>query len=88
MLTESHTGLSIEFDDVGAPLDGMMRRHRQINVAAVTATPVPVYATARVLAVRDENDPLAAAGTPNLDRVREMLAAYALPSPVSNDQPA
>lgn len=75
MLAESHTGLSIEFDDVAPPrVDGALRQRRQINVTAVTATPVPVYASARVLAVRADEDPLAAAGTPNLDRVRALLA--------------
>lgn len=74
MLAESHTGLSIEFDDVGTRLDGPLRRRRQINVTAVTATPIPVYESARVLAVRSTGDVLATAGTPNLDRVRAMLA--------------
>lgn len=88
MLTESHTGLSIEFDDVAAPrIAGMLRQRRQINIGAVTATPIPVYASARVLAVRAEDDPLTGAGTPNLDRVRELLAEHALPCAVSNDQP-
>lgn len=98
MLTESHTGMSIEFDDVAAPLiEGDLRRRRQINVSAVTATPVPVYASAR-LVVRADDDPLAGAGTPNLDRVRQMLAegAGVLPTvdaggvsfELSSDQPA
>lgn len=73
MLAESHTGMSIEFDDVGSPPEGPLRRRRQINVTAVTATPIPVYSSAR-LVLRAEDDVLEAAGTPNLDRVREMLA--------------
>lgn len=82
MLAESHTGLSIEFDDTAAPrIDGDLRQRRQINVSAVTATPVAVYSNARVLAIRAEDDPLAAAGTPNLDRVRQMIAAMSAKAP-------
>lgn len=74
MLAESHKGLSIEFVDRVAPIvEGNLRRRRQINISHVTATPVPVYASAKILAMRSEGDPLG--GTPNLDRVREMLAA-------------
>jgi hypothetical protein len=75
MLTESHTGFSIEFVDHSPPkIEGNLRRRRQIHISAVTATPIPVYASARILAVRADGDPLTSAGTPNLDRVRAMLA--------------
>jgi phage head maturation protease len=74
MLGSSHNGMSVEFSDIVAPVvDGGLRRRRQINVSAVTATPTPVYDEARVLSVRAEDNALAVAGTPNLDRVRAML---------------
>jgi len=73
MLAESHTGLSIEFTDVAPPIiDGNLRRRRQIHISHVTATPIPVYSSAKILAVRSDDDPLG--GTPNLDRVRALLA--------------
>ena len=76
MLAESHTGLSIEFTDVAPPhIDGALRSRRQIHIAHVTATPIPVYASAKIMAVRADGDVLASAGTPNLDTVRAMLAA-------------
>jgi len=76
MLGESHTGLSIEFDDLAPPIiEGTLQRRRQINIGAVTATPIPVYAEARVLALRSDEDPVTNAGTPKLDAVRAMLAA-------------
>ena len=73
MLGESHTGLSIEFTDIAAPVvDGSLRRRRQINIDAVSATPIPVYESAGILAMR-AGDPLDGP-TPNLERVRAMLA--------------
>jgi hypothetical protein len=78
MLSTSHNGLSVEFTDIATPvIDGPLRRRRQINMLAVTATPVPVYDDARVLSIRAEDNPLAVAGTPNLDQVRAMLAETA-----------
>ena len=74
MLTESHDGMSIEFTDVASPIvEGNLRRRRQIHITAVTATPIPVYASARVLSMRDDDHPLDV-GTPNLDRVRALLS--------------
>jgi hypothetical protein len=76
MLGSSHNGLSVEFSDIAPPvIEGSLRQRRQINVSAVTATPTPVYDDARVLSVRAEDNPLAVAGTPNLDKVRAMLEA-------------
>lgn len=76
MLHESHTGLSIEFDDRAAPLiDGTLRQRRMIEVFAVTATAVPIYPSARVLSMRGGNSPMADMSTPNLDQVRDILAA-------------
>lgn len=76
MLNESHTGLSIEFDDRAAPrVDGTLRQRRMIELFAVTATAIPVYASARVLSMRSVESPLTDMSTPNLDRVRDMLAA-------------
>lgn len=77
MLAESHQGLSIEFDDITRhPPTGPLRERRQIQIFAVSATPIPVYSEARILALRSD-DPLAGVGTPNLDRVRAMLEAAA-----------
>jgi hypothetical protein len=74
MLSTSHNGLSVEFTDVRPPVvDGPLRQRCQINVLAVTATPTPIYDDARVLSLRATDDPMALAGTPNLDRVRAML---------------
>lgn len=84
MLTESHTGLSIEFDDRAAPIvTGDLRQRRMIEMFAVTATSVPVYTSARVMGLRGEDPALAAMATPNLDRARDMLATmggWGLPS--------
>ena len=75
MLRTSHTGLSIEFIDRAPPLvDGQLRQRRQINISSVTATPIPVYESAGILALRADSDVLDGA-TPNLDRARELLAA-------------
>jgi hypothetical protein len=77
ILSESHKGMSIEFVDVAPPeVVGDLRRRRQIHISHVTATPVPVYASARILALRSDDNPLDV-GTPNLDRVRAMLAEAA-----------
>jgi len=82
MLEESHKGLSIEFTDMAPPLihDGVVRR-RQINISHCTATPIPVYEAAGIVAIRSAEDPLAS-GTPNLDRVRAMIAEWKTPEPV------
>jgi hypothetical protein len=78
MLAESHNGLSIEFIDVAPPtITGNLRQRRQIHVSHVTATPVPVYESARILAMRSEDEGPLIVGTPNLDRVRAMLAEAA-----------
>lgn len=75
MLRTSHSGLSVEFLDVTrTPPTGDHRQRRQIHIFAVTATPIPAYSSARILAMRDA-DPYAVP-TPNLDRVRTMLAAW------------
>jgi HK97 family phage prohead protease len=75
MLEESHSGLSVEFTDIARhPDTGPLRVRRQIQLAAVSATPIPVYADARVLAVRAEDVELVPASTPNLDAVRALLA--------------
>lgn len=77
MLRTSHTGLSIEFVDRSSksnPPSGPHRQRRQIHIVAVTATPIPAYASARILAMR-EADPFDVP-TPNLDRVRSVLAGW------------
>ena len=73
MLAESHTGLSVEFEDVAKPtITGTLRQRRQIHIGAVSATPIPVYPSARIYAVRA--DELELGGTPHLDAVRAFLA--------------
>jgi hypothetical protein len=74
MLRTSHEGLSVEFKEVRPPIiENEVHRQRQIFITAVTATPAPAYSGAKVLAMRESEEvPL---GTPNLDRVAEMLAS-------------
>lgn len=54
MLEESHTGLSVMFDDIAPPrlLDGV-RSRVQIAIAHVAATAFPVYRGAQIASVRD-----------------------------------
>jgi hypothetical protein len=74
LLQESHTGLSVEFIDKRAPrVAGSLRQRVQVHVSAITATPVPLYAEAGILAMRGAEE--VTTGTPNLDRVRHMLEA-------------
>lgn len=75
MLSTSHTGFSIEFDDWPTPLTGPLRRHRQITIVKVTATAIPVYATAGIMAMRGDDDPLNV-GTPRLDAARAIIATW------------
>jgi len=75
MLSTSHRGLSIEFDDhpPHRPVTGPLRRRRSVNITTITATPIPVYESAGILAMRSDGDALAG-GTPRLDAARAMLA--------------
>lgn len=74
MLAESHKGLSIEFIDAAPPLiSGDLRQRRQINMSAVTATPIPVYAEAGIVSVRAEDSP-DMTSTPNLAELDRILA--------------
>jgi len=84
MVSTSHGGMSIEFIDRGKELTGPLRQHRSIHIDACTATPIPTYATAGVLSIREDLDPLNI-GTPNLDRVREILGTIPVPT---LDEPA
>lgn len=82
MLMESHKGLSVEFSDVATPVisnGGALRQRRQINVAHVTATPIPIYEAAGILAMRDGD--AMDMGTPNLDAALALLAEFR-PQPV------
>jgi HK97 family phage prohead protease len=79
MLRESHTGLSVSFADTRPPKieDGLVSR-RQVHINHVAATPTPVYSGAKVLAMRADNDDGILStihDTPNLDSVKEWLAA-------------
>lgn len=80
MLRESHTGLSVKFADIRAPhIRGDLVSHVQVAIEHVAATPIPAYANAGILALRDgvEDDGLVTqmdAGRPNLDAVRQWLA--------------
>ena len=70
MLTESHTGLSVMFDDVVPPrvLNGI-RSRAQILIRHVAATPWAAYDGARVTGVRSESiEP------PTLDEIAERPA--------------
>jgi hypothetical protein len=74
MLDESHKGLSIQFTDVAPPrVEGGLRMRRQINISHVTATPIPIYASAGILSIRADEQ-LELGPTPNLDAVAVMLA--------------
>lgn len=55
MLEESHTGLSVMFDDIAPPkvLDGI-RSRVQVVISHVAATAFPVYRGAKITAMRDE----------------------------------
>lgn len=86
MLAESHTGLSVSFADTRVPHvdDGLISR-RQVHINHVAATPTPVYASAKVLAMRsaiDGDGDLVPNihGTPNLDAVKEWLASMKVAS--------
>lgn len=71
MLEESHTGLSVMFDDVATPrlLDGI-RSRVQIAIRHVAATAFPAYRGAAITAMRDDvsHDP------PTLDEIDDRPA--------------
>lgn len=73
MLTESHTGLSVEFFATRSRTrdDGVIER-LGAHIHTVTATPSPMYAGATIAAMRGEDVP--AVGTPHLDELRAYLA--------------
>jgi len=74
MLRESHTGLSVNFADYRPPkfIDGIVSRV-QVILDSVAATPTPAYAGAGITAMRAFGGEMEH-GTPELDRVRLMLA--------------
>lgn len=75
MLTESHTGLSVEFSDIWKPRNiGGVRARTMVHVSGVAATPVPIYSGAELLSVRSQGDTPAEYGTPALDEVKAFLA--------------
>lgn len=58
MLTESHTGLSVLFDDLAPPVDvDGVRWRTQVKILHVAATPIPVYAGAGITSVRAAGAP-------------------------------
>ena len=73
MLRESHDGLSVFFGDIKPPRveDGITKRV-QVHVSHVAATPSPAYNNARILAMRDDAEPVDD-GTPALDEVMAYL---------------
>lgn len=77
MLTESHTGLSVEFVATRSRTrdDGVVER-LGVHIGTVTATPQPMYAGAKIMALRGEDLETMAAdiGTPHLDELRTYLA--------------
>lgn len=74
MLSESHTGLSVNFADTKQPrvIDDVVSRV-QVHVDHVAATPTPCYATAGITGMR-ASDSVTVDGTPNLDAVMQWLA--------------
>lgn len=73
MLRESHTGLSVSFQDMKPPklIDGVMSRV-QVHLEHVAATPTPAYAGAGISGIRaTELEP----ATPLLDEVNAWLAS-------------
>lgn len=73
MLSESHTGLSINFADFRPPklIDGVVSRV-QVAIDHVAATPIPVYANAGISSMRSIGGTELGA-TPNLASVRAFL---------------
>lgn len=75
MLAESHGGLSVEFVDHVSPIvEGNHVKRRQILVNAVTATPIPMYASAGITEMRSDEATELVGTTPHLDAVNQMLA--------------
>lgn len=74
MLRESHTGLSVNFADYRPPkfIDGIVSRV-QVILDSVAATPTPAYAGAGIMSMRSFSGEVSNE-TPELDRVRAMLA--------------
>jgi hypothetical protein len=75
MLHESHTGLSVLFRDrvPAIEVDGV-RHRRQVVVDHVSATPMPTYSGAQIMAIRSQPEELLG-GTPKLDEWQTWLAA-------------
>lgn len=71
MLEESHTGLSVNFDSVRARQSEGVVQRLAINIGAVAATPVPSYAAAKILSMRDGTEVPPA--TPHFEEVRAWL---------------
>jgi phage head maturation protease len=74
MLEESHTGLSVKFDDITPPREGDdgVRWRTQVHVSHVAATPMPVYEGATITKVRDTGGQTVLA-TPALDQWSEWI---------------
>lgn len=80
MLRTAYRGMSVQFSDHVAPVvEGRLVSRRQVNIHHVAAVDTPAYAGAGVVAMRS-TDEAPANSTPNLDRVRAMLAELK-PSP-------
>lgn len=73
ILRESHDGLSVYFADIKPPRveDGVTKRV-QVHISHVAATPTPAYDNARIMAMRNDVEPVDD-GTPNLDEVMAFL---------------
>lgn len=72
MLAESHTGLSVLFDDIVPPreIDGV-RSRVQVLIEHVAATPWAVYEGARIMTMRDG---VSDASMPTIDEIDERPA--------------
>ena len=75
ILSESHTGLSVQFRDIREPklIDDVVSRV-QVFVGHVAATPSPAYAGAAIGSIRS-NGEVVETPTPTLNDVRQWLQA-------------
>lgn len=82
VLGTSHTGLSVTFRSI-RPLYGQLERQgalvtrEAVHVSSVAATDNPVYADARVLALREQQDELQAQREAEQERARKQVEALA-----------
>lgn len=82
VLQESHSGLSVTFRSI-RPLygrqerDGALVTREAVHLSSVAATPVPVYADARILALRAQQEDLQAQQEQEREQIRAKLEGLA-----------